>query len=136
MLDDQQIQSGDTTFNRRWLRKCGIRVDQKERVNDLRRRVTSLRDRARSGEPIVLEGTKNPLPWRLTPIAKKIVDKRIVNLSYPHYTPVCNIDNESFIYRAGIWRTASKLVAFLVILVPVLRGFVPKLRCALRFVML
>ena len=132
MLSDQQIQSGDTTFNRRWLRKCAKRVEKGERVEDLRRRVTALRDRAKAGEPIVLEGVKNPLPWRLTSIAKKIVDKRVVRLCYPHYTPVCNIDDQSFIYRAGVWRTASKLIAFLVVLVPVLRGFVPKFRCALR----
>ena len=45
---------------------------------------------------------------------------------------MCNINSDSFINRAGIWRTASKLVAFLVVLVPVLRGFVPKLRAGLR----
>ena len=132
MLQDEQIRSGDATFNRRWLRKCGVRVPPKERVEDLRRRVTSLRDRARAGERIVMEGVQKPLPWRLTPMAKKIVDKRVVGLVYPHYTPICHIENQSFIYRAGVWRTASKLIAFLVILVTVLRGFVPKLRYALR----
>ena len=51
---------------------------------------------------------------------------------YPHYTPVCSVGNDSFINGAGIWRTASKLIAFLVLLVPSLRGFVPKFRAGLR----
>ena len=38
----------------------------------------------------------------------------------------------STIEQAGCWRTLSKLVAFLVILVPTLWGFVPKLRDGLR----
>ena len=132
MLQDEQIQSGDSTFNRRWLRKFEIRPPAREGIEFLRRRLTSLRDRAVAGERIILEGAKNPLPWRLTPMAKKIVDKRVVNLCYPHYTPLCNIDDQSFIFRAGVWRTASKLIAFNVVLVTVLRGFVAKLRCALR----
>ena len=53
-------------------------------------------------------------------------------MCYPHYTPVCHIPGESFIKRAGIWRTANKLIAFLILLVPSLRGFVPKLRVGLR----
>lgn len=110
---------------------CGVKVEARTGVEELRRRVTVLRDQAKSGERIVLPNP-NPLPWRLTSLAKKIVDKRLLNLSYPHYTPVCHIDGESFIYRSGIWRTASKIVAFLVLLVPSLRGFVPKLRTGLR----
>ena len=61
-------------------------------------------------------------------MAHEIVNKRLLNVVYPHYTPVCHIDGHSFINRAGIWRTASKLVAFTVLLVPALRGFVPTLR--------
>ena len=38
----------------------------------------------------------------------------------------------SFINRVGCWRTASKLVAFLIILVPVLIGFVSAFRRGLR----
>ena len=87
---------------------------------------------AASGQRIPIPGALNPLPWRLTEEAKEIVNKRVVEIIYPHYTPVCHVGNESFIERGGCWRTASKLIAFLVILVPVLRGFVLKFRQGLR----
>ena len=131
-LEDEQINAGDVTWNRRWLRMCGVRLDGPERVADFRRRVIMLRDQARSGQRIALPTESVHLPWRLTRLGREIVNKRILNISYPHYTPVCSIDSDSFINRAGIWRTANKLVAFLVLLVPVLRGFVPKLRDGLR----
>ena len=80
----------------------------------------------------MVQNAVNPLPWRLNDVAREIVNQRILRVSYPHYTPTCNIDKDSFINRAGIWRTASKLVAFLILLVPSLRGFVPKLHAGLR----
>jgi hypothetical protein len=107
-------------------------LDGTELVADLRRLVTMVRDQARSGQRIALPRQLNPLPWRLTTLAREIVNKRLLRISYPHYTPVCNIDSDSFINRAGIWRTANKLIAFLVLLVPALRGFVPKFRTGLR----
>ena len=103
-----------------------------ERVADLRRHVTALRRRAQLRQRVAIPGAVNPLPWRLNTIAREIVNKRILRISYPHYTPVCNIDGDSFINGAGIWRSESKLIAFLVLLVPALRGFVPKLRAGLR----
>ena len=131
MLDDEQIAGENTAWCRRWLRFCGVQVGGDERVAALRRRVTELRDRALLGR-IPLPNAVNPLPWRLTSLAREIVNQRILRISYPHYTPVCSIDSDSFINRSGIWRTASKLIAFLVLLVPALRGFVPKLRSGLR----
>jgi len=131
MLDDASIASGNTTWCRRWLRLCGVTPETGERIADLRRRVVGMRDRALRGR-IPLPNVLPPLPWRLNSMARKIVNERIMRISYPHYTPVCCIDSDSFINRAGIWRTASKLVAFLVLLVPALRGFVPKLRSGLR----
>ena len=131
MLDDETIAGESAAWCRRWVRLCGVQLEGNERVAMLRRRVTELRDRALR-ERIPLPNVSNPLPWRLTSVARAIVNQRILRISYPHYTPVCNIDSDSFINRAGIWRTASKLVAFLVLLVPALRGFVPKLRAGLR----
>ena len=131
-LTDVQIESNNVSWCRRWLRVCGVQTEPNTRVSDLRRRVKELRNQVLNGERIVLPNTYNPLPWRLTDVAKKIVDKRVLRISYPHYTPVCAIEGESFYNRAGCWRTASKLLAFLVILVPSLRGFVPKLRAGLR----
>ena len=132
MLDDARILQQDVTWNRRWLRMCGVRLDGTERVADLRARVTVLRDQARAGQRIILPNHLSPLPWRLTPLARKIVNERLLRISYPHYTPVCHTGSDSFINRAGCWRTASKLIAFLVLLVPALRGFVPKFRAGLR----
>jgi len=129
-LDDETIAVASATACKRWLRLGGVGYDD-ERIDDLRRLVTGLRDRALR-ERIPLSNVVKPLPWRLTSVAREIVNQRILRISYPHYTPVCNIDSDSFINRSGIWRTASKLVAFLVLLVPVLRGFVPKLRSGLR----
>ena len=88
---------------------------------------------AHDGEPVPVRGQLGPLPWQLNAPAKKIVNARVVNVSYPHWTPVCSIGNESFIYKSGCWRNASKLIAFLVLLVPVLRGFVAPFRTGLRF---
>ena len=130
-LDDAQILARDATWNRRWLRMCGVQIPEGARVAELRARVAELRDQARGGQPIVLPNHLKPLPWRLTSLAHKEVDKRLLHVVYPHYTPVCHIDGASFINRAGIWRTASKLIAFTVLLVPALRGFVPKLRTGL-----
>lgn len=135
-LTDVQIGSENATWCRRWLRVCGVQMEPNTRVADLRRRLKGLRTQAVKGERIVLRAEKNPLPWKLTPVAKKIADRRVLRISYPHYTPVCGIKGASFYNRAGCWRTASKLIAFLVILVPTLRGFVPKLRAGLRSLIL
>ena len=131
-ITDAQIATGDETWCRRCLRIAGIRPDQREPVRNLRARVTDLRNRAMQPERIQLPNTVNPLPWKLTPRAREIVNQRVLRVIYPHYTPVCNIDNDSFINGAGNWRTASKIIAFLVLLVPVLRGFVTKFREGLR----
>ena len=98
--------------------------------------MTQLRDMAVNGEPIVVVGAVNPFPYRLSALARLVVNRRVVNISYPHYTPVCHVGNDSFINKSGCWRTASKLIAFLVVLIPVLRGFVIKFRTGLRFVIL
>ena len=111
---------------------CSVTLTGDERVADLRRHVTELRGRARSHERLPLPNAVNPLPWRLNDLGREIVNKRLMRISYPHYTPVCSIDNDSFINRAGIWRSANKLIAFLVLLVPALRGLVPKFRSGLR----
>jgi hypothetical protein len=115
---------------------CGVVPEQRERVNDLRTRVGELRDTAARGEQVPVMGAKNPLPWQLTTRAKKIVNSRVVEIIYPHLTPTCSIDKTSFIFRGGCWRTASKLQALLVVLVPSLRGFVRPVRTALRSIVL
>ena len=130
-LQDDVINSSDSTWLRRWLRLCDITPDKKTRVRELRARLTQLRDMAVRGERIPLSQLK-PLPWRLTPMARRIVNKRAATLCYPHYTPVCHIGEDSFINGTGCWRTASKLLCFLVILVPILRGFVTTFRTGLR----
>lgn len=135
-LHDDVISIADSTWCRRWLRICGITPPAGTRVGDLRERVTRVRDMAVNGEPIVVAGAVNPFPYRLSAVARGVVNRRVVNISYPHYTPVCHVGNDSFINKSGCWRTASKLIAFLVLLVPVLRGFVTKFRTGLRFLIL
>ena len=105
-------------------------------MNDLRARVEELRDAAVRGEQVPVVGATNPLPWQLTKRAKAIVNSRVVRIIYPHLTPTCSIDETSFIFRGGCWRTASKLQALLVVLVPSLRGFVRPVRTALRSIVL
>lgn len=133
-VTDVQIATMSSTICRRWLRMCGVQLDANGNpsVIDLRARVTALRNRVLNGQRIELPSQSNPLPWKLSSLARGIVDKRVLNIIYPHYSPVCNIDGVSFINGGGCWRTASKLIAFLVILVPALRGFVPKFRAGLR----
>ena len=45
---------------------------------------------------------------------------------------MCHIGKDSFFNRGGCWRTANKILAFLVILIPVLHGFVTPFREGLR----
>ena len=115
------------------MRVCTVVPEPGERVANLRDRVAGLRDMAARGERIpLLANVLGALPWRLTPGAQDVVNRRVSNIIYPHYTPVCGLGDETFIKRTGCWRTASKLIALLVILVPVLRGYVPKFRAGLR----
>ena len=130
-LQDDVINRAGAAWIKRWLRICGITMDTRVRVQELRARLTQLRDMAERGEPVPTR-TLNPLPWRLSPKAHVIVNRRAVTLCYPHYTPVCHIGKDSFVNRTGCWRTASKLLCFLVILVPILRGFVTTFRAGLR----
>ena len=131
-LTDDTINGGDSGWCRRWLRICGIVPPQGTRVRDLRERSTTLRDAVVRGEQVPVIGATNPLPWRLSERAKTIVNGRVVGISYPHNTPTCCAGKQSFVYREGCWRTAEKIQAFLVVLVPSLRGFVTSLRTALR----
>ena len=131
-MQDDSINRADPVWIRRWLRLCGITPDQGVRITELRARLTQLRDTAAAGEPIPVPGVLRPLPWRLSHQAKYTVNRRATALCYPHYTPVCHVGKDSFFNRAGCWRTASKLLAFLVLLVPLLFGFVKPFREGLR----
>ena len=130
-LQDDTIQSADSVWLRRWLRICSVIPEARTRVQELRDRLTSLRDMTVRGERVPLVGVVQPLPWRLTPEAKVVVNRRVAGIIYPHYTPTCSKGQDSFINRTGCWRTASKLVALCVILVPALRGYVTKFRTGL-----
>lgn len=130
-LQDDVINRADATWIRRWLRICAITMDKRTRIRELRARLVQLRDMAARGDPIPTDKLK-PLPWRLSPKARVVVNRRAATLCYPHYTPVCHIGKDSFINGTGCWRTASKLLCFLVILVPILRGFVTTFRAGLR----
>ena len=130
-IQDDVINRAGAVWIRRWLRLCGIVPGQQVRIAELRTRLTQLRDTAAAGEPIPT-GVLKPLPWRLSPQAKETVNRRATTLCYPHYTPVCHVGKDSFFNRAGCWRTASKLLAFLVLLVPLLFGFVKPFREGLR----
>ena len=75
-LTDEDIRRGNAGWCRRWLRLCGETRPADSRVNELRRRVTELRDIAARGERIPLPGTNNPLPWRLS--TKRILELMMV----------------------------------------------------------
>ena len=124
-MQDHNINRAGAPWIRRWLKLCGITMPKQARVDELRTRLKELRNIAKRGEPVPVLGARTPLPWRLSTEARCIVNGRAVGLCYPHYTPVCHIGKDSFVNRAGCWRSASKLLAFLVILIPILRGFVP-----------
>ena len=135
-LTDAEINHGDSTWCRRWLRLCGILPPTGTRINDLREQLMPLRDMAARGEQVPVVGAMNPLPWRLSKRAKTIVNDRVTRISYPHHTPTCNAEKQSFIFRQGCWRTAEKIQALLVILIPSLRNFVAPVRTALRSLVL
>lgn len=131
-LQDGTITRADAAWCRRWLRLCTIIPATGARVRELRELVRNLRDTAANGERIPLTNVLAPLPWRLSAEAQEIVNKRVAGIIYSHYTPVCGLDDETFIKRTGCWRTASKLIALCVILVPALRDYVPAFRAGLR----
>ena len=131
-LRDAVINRADPAWIRRWLKICGIKMDKRSRVDELRSRLKEVRDLAQSGERVPVIGKFKELSWRLSSEGISTVNQRACDLCYPHYTPVCHIGKESFIKRTGCWRTASKLIAFLVILVPILLGFVVPFRTSLR----
>ena len=135
-LTQHEIDHGDVPWCRRWLRMCGIVPPQRTRVRELRKQLTPLRDAAGRGEQVPVIGARNPLPWRLSKRAQSIVNARVVGISYPHHTPTCSANNESFINAQGCWRTAEKIQALLTVLVPSLRGFVAPLRTGLRSLVL
>lgn len=136
-LTQHEIEHGDAPWCRRWLRRmCGIVPPQGTLVRALRERLTNLRDAAARGEQVPIVGERNPLPWRLSKRAKAIVNARVVGISYPHHTPTCSANGQSFVYGQGCWRTAEKIQALLTILVPSLRGFVAPLRTGLRSLVL
>ena len=64
------------------------------------------------------------------------MNDRVVGIIHPHHTPTCSTGDDSFITRAGCWRAAEQIQALLVILVVVLRGFVPAFRTGLRYLVL
>ena len=131
-MTDETIKRADSAWCRRWLRICTVAPEPGARVARLRDRVEDLRDMAARGERIPLANVVGALPWRLTPGAVDVVNRRVANIIYPHYTPTCGLGDETFIKRTGCWRTASKLVALLAVLVPVTRGYVPQFRAGLR----
>ena len=131
-LTDDVIDGAGAPWIRRWLKICSVTMDRQTRIEQLRERLLALRDTAARGDPIPLVGVLNPLPWQLSKPALAVVNKRVVQLCYPHYIHMCHVGGDSFFHRAGCWRTANKLLAFLVILIPVLQGFVKRFREALR----
>ena len=135
-IRDDTITRADANWCRRWLRLCAVSIPAQARVQQLRDQVTELRDTARRGERVPLRDVHGPMPWRLSKIGKEVVNKRVAGIAYPHYTPVCGIGEDSFIKRTGCWRTASKLIALCVILVPALRGYVLPFRTGLRHLIL
>ena len=63
----------------------------------------------------------------------KVVDARIQGVVYPHGPAGCSKDGAGFLKNLNRARRMSqKLLAFLVILPPVLRDYVPELRLGIR----
>ena len=61
-MQDGVINTSGSTWIRRWLRICGITMDKRARILQLRVRLTQLRDMAARGEPIPVVGVLEPLP--------------------------------------------------------------------------
>ena len=131
-LTDVVIGRGDNAWCRRWLKICGVQMERDVGVRVLRTRLIGLRDAAQRGDRLLLPGVHPPLPWRLSDEAQGVVNKRVCDISYPHYTPTCSVGDYSFIKKGGCWRTAEKIQALCVILIPVLRGYVRAFRTGLR----
>lgn len=122
-LDPADIRREPAGWLKRWLKKCGRTYEQATPLAELRSAVVRLAEQAAAGTPIVASTGKGLLPWRLSPLALSVADKRVLNIVYPRYTPSCSKDGASFWKNANrVWRTADKLLAFLVIMPTSMRG--------------
>ena len=108
-------------------------------VNDLVLRVMQIRQRLRQpGDYFFLPRRPVPLPWRVSLEAFNEVDRRIRAMVYPHNTErVINKDGRSFLrLTEASNKHSKKILALLVILPTVLRGFIQALRRGLRLFVL
>lgn len=121
----------------RWLRTVGV-SSKGLLVGDLRRRVMQIRRQLRQpGEYTFTPLKPAPLPWRLTPLGFKEVDKRVLAMVFPCNTERVIKNGASFLNScAATSKSAKKHIMLIRILPTVLRGFVMSVRRALRLLVL
>ena len=132
-LEENEINREGQPWLKRWLRRCGSKYSADTGLGELRARVCALAVQAAAGTPIVVSVGKRPLPWRLSKRVLMLLDQRTLNIVYPRYTPSCSRDGQSFWLNPNrVWRTADKIVAFLVIMPTSMRGCGLPVRIAIR----
>ena len=72
------------------------------------------------------------LPWRLTRENLRVVDRRILDMYWPHGTHRLGKNGYSFFIKScRAWKSRDKMTIFMVLLPTCLRGFVPALHQAI-----
>ena len=73
-----------------------------------------------------------PLPWRLTRENLRVVDRRILDMYWPHGTHRLGKNGYSFFIKScRAWKSRDKMMIFMVLLPTCLRGFVTALHQAI-----
>ena len=160
-MSPDMIDQQSASWCRRWWKACGTKVPKGTRVATLRSQVHKWRDYlvdnprqnivVSRGKFVILTLTLTlihpphphsyslsllgckPLPWQLPLAAVNVVDKRVLNIVYPHGINGCSKDGISFFKKSGrTWRTADKITALLSIIPTVTRDYIPAARAGFK----
>ena len=121
----------------RWARAVGENPKDLS-VGELRAKIMEIRQRLRQPADYYFTPLQlGRLPWRLTREAFDEVDRRILRMVFPHNTESLTKGGRTFMrFTNAANKTSKKILALLVILPTVLRGYLQGFRRGLRLLVL
>lgn len=134
---DEDISSTTRPGLERWAHLVGENTKDLL-VDELRQRIMAIRRQLRQpGDYFFTPLRLGRLPWRLSREAFDEVDRRVLRMVLPHNTEAVTKQGRTFLrFTNASNKTSKKLLALLVILPTVLRGYIQPLRRALRLLVL
>lgn len=121
----------------KWARAVGVKTSDLL-VDALRAKVREIRHRLRQPEDYYFVPRKPAqLPWRLTREGFAEVDRRVLRMVFPHHTESLVKNGRTFLrFTNASNKTSKKILALLVVLPTVLRGYIQAFRRGLRLLIL